>query len=121
VATAAAYYYYPSKEALVTDFYARANVEMQPAIEIALRGAKGLEKKLRDRRESVPHRCTPWMVPFSLVVPQREQRIHAGRAPGGNQRGQKGRQDHGERHDQIGRRVLCGDAEDEAVQPAASR
>jgi len=48
VATGAAYYYYPSKEALVTDFYARASVEMQPVIETALRGARGLEAKLRE-------------------------------------------------------------------------
>jgi len=48
VATGAAYYYYPSKEALVTDFYARASSEMQPAIETALGGAKGLEAKLRE-------------------------------------------------------------------------
>jgi AcrR family transcriptional regulator len=46
VATGAAYYYYPSKEAIVTDFYRRSCAEMQPKIEAALEGVGGLEKRL---------------------------------------------------------------------------
>jgi AcrR family transcriptional regulator len=48
VATGAAYYYYPSKEAIVTDFYQRSCAEMQPRIEAALEHAKGLENRLRE-------------------------------------------------------------------------
>lgn len=47
VATGAAYYYYPSKEALVMDFYRRTNQEMQPEIEASLDGVRGLESRLR--------------------------------------------------------------------------
>jgi AcrR family transcriptional regulator len=46
VAVGAAYYYYPSKEAIVLDFYRRSNEEMQPKIETALDGVAGLEKRL---------------------------------------------------------------------------
>ena len=48
VATGAAYYYYPSKDAIVMDFYRRSCAEMQPKIEAALEGAAGLEKRLRE-------------------------------------------------------------------------
>jgi AcrR family transcriptional regulator len=48
VATGAAYYYYPSKEAIVLDFYRRSNAEMQPRIEAALKGVRGLENCLRE-------------------------------------------------------------------------
>ena len=48
VATGAAYYYYPSKDAIVADFYERSCAEMQPRIEAALAGAKGLENRLRE-------------------------------------------------------------------------
>src|SRR5580692_3060559 len=48
VATGAAYYYYPSKEAIVADFYQRSNAEMQPLMEAALAGAKGMEDRLRE-------------------------------------------------------------------------
>jgi AcrR family transcriptional regulator len=48
VATGAAYYYYPSKDAIVTDFYQRSCAEMQPQIEAALATAKGLENRLRE-------------------------------------------------------------------------
>ncbi len=48
VATGAAYYYYPSKDAIVTDFYQRSNAEMQPLMEAALATAKGLEDRLRE-------------------------------------------------------------------------
>src|SRR5450432_364498 len=48
VATGAAYYYYPSKEAIVTDFYQRSCAEMQPKIEAALEHANNLETRLRE-------------------------------------------------------------------------
>jgi AcrR family transcriptional regulator len=48
VATGAAYYYYPSKDAIVADFYQRSCAEMQPQIEAALEHAKGLEKRLHE-------------------------------------------------------------------------
>ena len=47
VATGAAYYYYPSKDAIVMDFYRRSFEEMQPKIEAALEQVKGLETRLR--------------------------------------------------------------------------
>jgi AcrR family transcriptional regulator len=46
VATGAAYYYYPSKEAIVLAFYQRSWEQMQPAMESAAQ-AKGLEARLR--------------------------------------------------------------------------
>ena len=48
VATGAAYYYYPSKEAIVMDFYQRSCAEMQPKLEAALDHAHGLEARLRE-------------------------------------------------------------------------
>jgi len=48
VATGAAYYYYPSKDAIVMDFYRRSSAETQPKIEAALEKAKGLEIRLRE-------------------------------------------------------------------------
>ncbi len=48
VATGAAYYYYPSKDAIVMDFYRRSCAEMQPKIEAALESATGLETRLRE-------------------------------------------------------------------------
>lgn len=48
VATGAAYYYYPSKDAIVMDFYQRACQEMQPKIEAALKNTHGLEDRLRE-------------------------------------------------------------------------
>ena len=48
VATGAAYYYYPSKDAIVMAFYERSCEEMQPRIEAALAEANGLEKRLRE-------------------------------------------------------------------------
>jgi AcrR family transcriptional regulator len=47
VATGAAYYYFPSKDAIVMEFYRRSSVEMQPKIEAALESAAGLEERLR--------------------------------------------------------------------------
>jgi AcrR family transcriptional regulator len=48
VATGAAYYYYPSKDAIVMDFYRRACAEMQPDIAAALEHTHGLEARLRE-------------------------------------------------------------------------
>jgi AcrR family transcriptional regulator len=48
VATGAAYYYYPSKDAIVLDFYQRSCSEMQPRIEAALSQAgNALEDRLK--------------------------------------------------------------------------
>ncbi len=47
VATGAAYYYFPSKEAIVLDFYRRSCDEMQPRIDEALQDSGGLEDRLR--------------------------------------------------------------------------
>jgi AcrR family transcriptional regulator len=46
VAVGAAYYYYPSKESIVLDFYRRSCGEMQPKLEATLEGVRGLEKRL---------------------------------------------------------------------------
>jgi AcrR family transcriptional regulator len=46
VATGAAYYYYPSKEAIVMEFYQRSCDEMQPKIEAALERVTRLEARL---------------------------------------------------------------------------
>jgi AcrR family transcriptional regulator len=48
VAAGAAYYYYPSKDAIVMAFYQRSCEEMQPQLEAALGNAAGLEKRLRE-------------------------------------------------------------------------
>jgi AcrR family transcriptional regulator len=48
VATGAAYYYYPSKDAIVMDFYRRSCAEMQPQIEAALERVTSLEARLRE-------------------------------------------------------------------------
>src|SRR5216684_7942550 len=48
VATGAAYYYYPSKDAIVMDFYQRSCAEMQPRIEAALEHTTTLETRLRE-------------------------------------------------------------------------
>jgi AcrR family transcriptional regulator len=47
VATGAAYYYYPSKDAIVMEFYRRSCAEMQPKIRAALEESRGLEARLR--------------------------------------------------------------------------
>lgn len=47
VATGAAYYYYPSKDAIVMAFYQRSCEEMQPKIAASLEGLPGLEARLR--------------------------------------------------------------------------
>jgi len=47
VATGAAYYYYPSKDAIVLAFYQQSCAEMQPRIEDALaKSSKNLEDRL---------------------------------------------------------------------------
>jgi AcrR family transcriptional regulator len=46
VATGAAYYYYPSKDAIVLAFYERSCAEMEPLIEAALHGVRGLEARI---------------------------------------------------------------------------
>jgi AcrR family transcriptional regulator len=46
LATGAAYYYYPSKDAIVMEFYRRACAGMQPNIEAALEGARGLRARI---------------------------------------------------------------------------
>ena len=46
VATGATYYYFPSKDAIVMDFYRRSCDAMQPKIEEALKNASGLEERL---------------------------------------------------------------------------
>ena len=48
VATGAAYYYYPSKESIVMEFYRRSCAAMQPQIAEALQGKRGLESRLRE-------------------------------------------------------------------------
>src|SRR5215467_12758319 len=48
VALGAAYYYFPSKDAIVMDFYRRSCEEMQPRIDAALKEASGLEERLRE-------------------------------------------------------------------------
>lgn len=48
VATGAAYYYFPSKDAIVMDFYRRSCQEMQSKMEVALKNATGLEERLRE-------------------------------------------------------------------------
>ena len=47
VATGAAYYYFPSKEAIVMDFYRRSSSEMQPRIEAELLTHAALEARMR--------------------------------------------------------------------------
>src|SRR3954451_9516583 len=47
VATGAAYYYYPSKDAIVMDFYRRSCEQMQPEIEAALERASSLTDRMQ--------------------------------------------------------------------------
>ena len=48
VATGAAYYYYPSKDAIVLEFYRRASEEMEAKLEDAMTGAGKFENRLRN-------------------------------------------------------------------------
>jgi len=45
-AKGAAYYYFPSKDAIVMEFYRRSSAEMQPKIAAALDKSTGLEQRL---------------------------------------------------------------------------
>lgn len=47
VATGAAYYYFPSKEALVLEFYARLQQEVDEKLSAALEGRRDLHERLR--------------------------------------------------------------------------
>ena len=47
VATGAAYYYFVSKDAIVTYFYQRACEDMQPKLQAAMESSHGLEARLR--------------------------------------------------------------------------
>jgi AcrR family transcriptional regulator len=46
MATGAAYYYFPSKDAIVMEFYRRSSAEMQPRLEAALAQTGGLEERI---------------------------------------------------------------------------
>src|ERR1700733_6804634 len=60
VATGAAYYYYPSKDAIVLAFYQRSCVEMQPRIEGAVAAATGgLEVRLKTLIKGKPESLPP--------------------------------------------------------------
>lgn len=48
VATGAAYYYYPSKDAIVMEFYRRASEEMEAKLEDAATGGAKFENRLRN-------------------------------------------------------------------------
>lgn len=65
VATGAAYYYYPSKEAIVLDFYQRSCDEMQPRI------AEGLAKvapKLEDKLKALIQAKLDYFAPYRGVL-----------------------------------------------------
>lgn len=65
VATGAAYYYYPSKDAIVLAFYERSCVEMQPRIEEAVAGAA---LKLEDRLEALIGARLEYFAPYRGVL-----------------------------------------------------
>ena len=46
MATGAAYYYFPSKDAIVMEFYRQSSAEMQPKLEAALEQAGSLDQRL---------------------------------------------------------------------------
>jgi AcrR family transcriptional regulator len=46
MATGAAYYYFPSKDAIVMEFYRQSSAQMQPKLEAALEHAGGLDQRL---------------------------------------------------------------------------
>ena len=48
VATGAAYYYYPSKDAIVMEFYQRSFADMQPKLQAVMEQVHGLEARLRE-------------------------------------------------------------------------
>lgn len=59
VATGAAYYYYASKDAIITDFYQRSSAEMLPQAEAAIANAKGLQQRLESAIASKLDYFTP--------------------------------------------------------------
>ena len=46
MATGAAYYYFPSKDAIVMEFYRQSSAEMQPKLEAALEQTRRLDRRL---------------------------------------------------------------------------
>ena len=64
VATGAAYYYYPSKDAIVLAFYHRSCDEMQPRIENAVASAGNLE----DRLKALIHTKLEYFTPYRGVL-----------------------------------------------------
>ena len=65
VAIGAAYYYYPSKDAIVLAFYERACAEMRPRIEAALETARGA---LDDRLEALVRAKLEYFAPYRGVL-----------------------------------------------------
>lgn len=65
VAVGAAYYYYPSKDAIVLAFYQRACVEMQPSIEEAVAKSAG---NLEDRLKALIHVKLEYFAPHRGVL-----------------------------------------------------
>jgi AcrR family transcriptional regulator len=65
VATGAAYYYYPSKDAIVLGFYQRSCLEMQPRIEEALASESG---GLEDRLKTLINVKLEYFAPYRGVL-----------------------------------------------------
>ncbi len=65
VATGAAYYYYPSKDAIVLAFYQRSCVEMQPRIEGAMAAEVG---GLEDRLKTLINVKLDYFAPYRSVL-----------------------------------------------------
>ena len=65
VATGAAYYYYPSKDAIVLAFYERSCVEMQPRIEEAVAKSAG---SLEERIKALIHVKLKYFAPYRGVL-----------------------------------------------------
>jgi AcrR family transcriptional regulator len=65
VATGAAYYYYPSKDAIVLAFYQRSCVEMQPRIENAVAKSAG---NLEDRLKALIRAKLEYFAPYRGVL-----------------------------------------------------
>jgi len=65
VAIGAAYYYYPSKDAIVLAFYQRSCIEMQPRIEEAVAKSGG---NLEDRLKALIHVKLEYFAPYRGVL-----------------------------------------------------
>jgi AcrR family transcriptional regulator len=65
VATGAAYYYYPSKDAIVLAFYERSCVEMQPRIEEAVAESP---RKLEERLKALIRAKLEYFAPYRGVL-----------------------------------------------------